>query len=297
MKVAITGASGLIGSALSADLSRDGHEVVRLVRGPARSAGEVSWDPVGGHVDLAGLAGCDAVVHLAGAGVGDRRWSDAYKREILDSRVRGTTAIAQAVAALDQAPTVLVSASAVGFYGDTGDRAVDETAPRGEGFLAEVVEAWEAAAEPARAAGVRVVHPRTGLVVARTGGAWKRMLPIFRMGVGGRLGGGRQYWSFISLTDEVRALRHLIDHIELAGPVNLTAPTPVTNSEATRAMAQVLHRPAALPVPALALKAVLGEFSVEVLGSQRVLPTRLLASGFGFRHPSIGAALAAELTS
>ena len=297
MKIAITGASGLIGSALSADLSRDGHQVVRLVRGPSRSAGEVSWDPVGGHVDLAGLVGCDAVVHLAGAGVGDRRWSEAYKREILDSRVRGTTAIAQAVAALDPAPTVLVSASAVGFYGDTGDQAVDETAPRGEGFLAEVVEAWEAAAEPARAAGVRVVHPRTGLVVARSGGAWKRMLPIFRMGVGGRLGGGRQYWSFISLTDEVRALRHLIDHPDLAGPVNLTAPTPVTNAEATRALAQALHRPAALPVPAAALKAVLGEFSVEVLGSQRVLPTRLLASGFAFRHPSIEAVLAAELAA
>jgi uncharacterized protein (TIGR01777 family) len=295
MKIAITGASGLIGSALSADLTRDGHQVVRLVRGPSRSANEASWDPVGGHVDLAGLAGADAVVHLAGAGVGDRRWSDAYKREILDSRVRGTTAIAHAVAALDPAPTVLVSASAVGFYGDTGDRAVDETAPRGRGFLADVVEAWEAAAEPARAAGVRVVHPRTGLVVARGGGAWKRMLPIFQLGVGGRLGGGRQYWSFISLTDEIRALRHLIDHPDLAGPVNLTAPTPVTNADATRALAHALHRPAALPVPAAALKAVLGEFSVEVLGSQRVLPTRLLASGFTFRHPSIEEALAAEL--
>ena len=295
MKIAITGASGLIGSALSADLTRDGHQVVRLVRGPARSANEASWDPVGGHVDLAGLAGADAVVHLAGAGVGDRRWSDAYKREILDSRVRGTTAIAHAVAALDPAPAVLVSASAVGFYGDTGDRAVDETAPRGRGFLADVVEAWEAAAEPARAAGVRVVHPRTGLVVARGGGAWKRMLPIFQLGVGGRLGGGRQYWSFISLTDEIRALRHLIDHPDLAGPVNLTAPTPVTNADATRALAHALHRPAALPVPAAALKAVLGEFSVEVLGSQRVLPTRLLASGFTFRHPSIEEALAAEL--
>jgi hypothetical protein len=297
MKVAITGSSGLIGSALSADLARDGHQVVRLVRGPSRSAGEVSWDPIGGHVDLAGLAGSDAVVHLAGAGVGDRRWSDAYKREILDSRVRGTTAVAHAVAALDPAPAVLVSASAVGFYGDTGDHAVDETAPRGEGFLAEVVEAWEAAAEPARAAGVRVAHPRTGLVVARGGGAWKRMLPIFRMGAGGRLGGGRQYWSFISLTDEVRALRHLIEHPDLTGPVNLTAPTPVTNAEATHALAQALHRPAVLPVPAAALRAVLGEFSVEVLGSQRVLPTRLLASGFAFRHPTIEAALAAELVA
>ena len=297
MKIALTGASGLIGSALAADLARDGHEVLRLVRRPARALGEVSWDPVGGSVDLPGLAGADAVVHLAGAGVGDHRWSEAYKREILDSRVLGTGAIARAVAALDPAPHVLVSASAVGFYGDTGERAVDETAPRGDGFLAEVVEAWEKAAEPARTAGVRVVHPRTGLVVARSGGAWKRMLPIFRMGVGGRLGGGRQYWSFISLTDEIRALRHLIDDEDLAGAINLTAPTPVTNAEATQAMGRVLHRPARLPVPSAALKAVLGEFSVEVLGSQRVLPTRLLASGFDFRHPSIDAALAAELSA
>ena len=297
MKIAITGASGLIGSALAAGLTRDGHEVLRLVRRPTRARGEVSWDPLGGEVDLLGLAGVEAVVHLAGAGVGDHRWSEAYKREILDSRVLGTNAIARAVAALDPAPRVLVSASAVGFYGDTGARAVDETAPRGDGFLAEVVEAWEQAAEPARAAGVRVVHPRTGLVVARAGGAWKRLLPIFRMGVGGRLGGGRQYWSFISLTDEIRALRHLIDHEDLAGPINLTAPTPVTNAEATLAMGRVLHRPARLPVPSAALKAVLGEFSMEVLGSQRVLPTRLLASGFDFRHPSIEAALAAELST
>jgi hypothetical protein len=296
MRIAITGASGLIGSALAADLAHDGHEVLRLVRRSARTAGEVAWDPMTGSVDRAALAGTDAVVHLAGAGVGDRRWTAAYKRQILDSRVQGTGAIASAVAALDPAPRVLVSASAVGYYGDTGDRAVDETAPRGEGFLAEVVEAWEAAAEPARAAGIRVVHPRTGLVVASGGGAWRRMLPIFRLGAGGRLGGGRQYWSFISLTDEVRALRHLIDG-DLAGPVNLTAPEPVTNAEATRALGHVLHRPAALPVPSLALKAVLGEFSIEVLGSQRVVPTRLLASGFTFRHPTIDAALAAALAA
>jgi hypothetical protein len=295
MKVALTGASGLIGSALSADLSRDGHTVVRLVRRPPQTPDEVAWDPVAGTVDLAGLAGADAIVHLAGAGVGDRRWSDAYKRQIRDSRVLGTAAIARAAAALDPAPGVLVSASAIGFYGDTGDRPVDEGAPRGEGFLAEVVEAWEAAAEPARAAGLRVVHPRTGLVVARGGGAWQRMAPLFRFGIGGRLGGGRQYWSFISLTDEVRALRHLLEHSRLSGPVNLTAPTPVTNAEATRALARLLRRPAVLPVPAAALKLVLGEFSTEVLGSARVLPTRLLADGFTPVHPTIDDALAAEL--
>jgi uncharacterized protein len=186
---------------------------------------------------------------------------------------------------------VLVSASAIGFYGDTGSRAVDETAPRGAGFLAEVVEAWEAAAEPARVAGVRVVHPRSGLVMARSGGAWARLLPLFRLGLGGRLGNGRQYWSYITLEDEVRALTHLLDS-ELAGPVNLTAPEPATNAEITTSMGAALHRPTLLPVPAVALKAVLGEFSSEVLGSARVRPARLLADGFRFRHPDLVSAVA-----
>lgn len=287
----MTGASGLIGTALVAHLRADGHEVLRLVRRPAARPDEVTWDPVAGTVDLGRLSGVDAVVHLAGAGVGEHRWTAAYRQVILDSRVQGTGTIARAVAELDPAPGVLVSASAIGFYGDTGSRAVDETAPRGAGFLAEVVEAWEAAAEPARVAGVRVVHPRSGLVMARSGGAWARLLPLFRLGVGGRLGNGRQYWSYITLEDEVRALTHLLDS-ELAGPVNLTAPEPATNAEITKAMGAALHRPTLLPVPAIALRTVLGEFSSEVLGSARVRPARLLADGFAFRHPDLVSAVA-----
>lgn len=291
LRVAVTGASGLIGPALVAHLRGLGHEVLRLVRRPAGAPDEVTWDPAAGTVDLGRLAGTQAVVHLAGAGVGDHRWTAAYRTVILDSRVQGTGTIARAVAELDPAPAVLVSASAIGFYGDTGDRVVDETAPRGAGFLAEVVEAWEAAAEPARAAGIRVVHPRSGLVMARSGGAWARMLPLFRLGLGGRLGNGRQYWSYITLEDEVRALTHLLDS-ELAGPVNLTAPNPATNAEITKAMGVALHRPALLPVPAIALKTVLGEFSSEVLGSIRVRPTRLVADGFIYRHPDLVSAVA-----
>jgi uncharacterized protein (TIGR01777 family) len=291
MKIAVTGASGLIGTALVAHLRADGHEALRLVRRPAGAADEVAWDPVAGTVDLGRLAGVGAVVHLAGAGVGEHRWTAAYRTVILDSRVRGTDTIARAVAEIDPAPAVLVSASAIGFYGDTGSRQVDEAAPRGSGFLAEVVEAWEAAAEPARVAGVRVVHPRSGLVMARSGGAWQRLLPLFRLGVGGRLGNGRQYWSYITLEDEVRALTHLLDS-ELAGPVNLTAPEPATNAEITKAMGAALHRPTLLPVPAFALKTVLGEFSSEVLGSIRVRPSRLLDDGFTFRHPDLVSAVA-----
>lgn len=291
MKVAVTGASGLIGTALVAALRSDGHDVVRLVRRAPVAADEAGWDPAAGAVDLDAIAGCDGVVHLAGAGVGDHRWTAAYKEKIRRSRVDGTGTIARAVGRLDPAPRVLVSASAVGYYGDTGDLPVDETAPRGNGFLADVVEGWERAADPARDAGIRVVHPRSGLVVAREGGAWARMLPLFRLGLGGRLGSGTQYWSFISLADEVRALRFLLDGA-LEGPVNLTAPSPATNAEVTRAMGRALHRPTALPVPAFALRTVLGEFSSEVLGSIRVLPTALTEAGFQWQHPDIAAAAA-----
>ena len=290
MKIAITGASGLIGTALVPFLRADGHEVLRLVRRPATAPDEVSWDPRAGTVDMAGLAGVDAVIHLAGVGVGDKRWSDSYKAEILGSRIDGTTTIAHAVATLDPKPAVLISASAIGYYGDTGDRAVDESAAKGEGFLADVVAAWEASADEARAAGVRVVHPRTGLVMARKGGAWGRLLPLVRLGVGGRLGNGRQYWSFITLADELRALAFLLT-ADLSGPVNLTAPTPATNAEVTKAMGHQLHRPTVFAVPAIALKTVLGEFSSEVLGSARVLPSALLAAGFSYQHPDIDTAV------
>ncbi len=295
MRVAITGASGLIGTALVPHLRSVGHEVVRLVRRPAADPDEVTWDPKAGTVDLDALAGVDGVIHLAGAGVGDHRWTDDYKREILDSRVDGTHTIVNAMLALDPKPRVLVSASAIGWYGDTGDRIVDETAPAGDGFLADVVRAWEAAASPAASAGIRVVHPRTGLVVAKSGGAWARMFPLFKLGVGGKLGPGSQYWSWISLRDEVCALQFLLEQDHLSGPVNLTGPDPQTNAEITHVMGRVLGRPTILPAPAFALKAVLGEFSSEVLGSARVVPTVLEGAGFVFQDPTIESAIRTAL--
>ncbi|MBP0460544.1 TIGR01777 family oxidoreductase [Streptomyces montanisoli] len=293
MRIAVTGSTGLIGTALVRSLRADGHEVVRLVRREPAARDEVLWDPQRQHVDTNGLRGCAAVVHLAGAGIGDRRWTEAYKKEIRDSRVLGTAAIAEAVASLDERPRVLVSGSAIGYYGDTGDRAVDESAPPGYGFLPTLCVDWEAAAAAAQEAGIRTVFPRTGLVVARGGGAWGRLFPLFRAGLGGRMGDGRQYWSFIALHDHVAALRHLIDTETLEGPVNLTAPEPVTNREVTAAMGRVLHRPTPFPVPAAALRLALGELSGDVLGSQRVLPRALLDSGFSFAFPTVDEAVRA----
>lgn len=295
MRIAVTGASGLIGSALVRSLLSDGHTVLRLVRRPPRGEDEVRWDPARQEVDTGRLAGTEAVVHLAGAGVGDHRWTAAYKKEIRDSRVLGTGAVAKALAGMDAPPRVLVSGSAIGIYGDTGSRPVDEGAPPGEGFLADVCREWEGATAPAEEAGIRVVHARTGLVVSRKGGAWGRLFPLFSMGLGGRLGDGRQYWSFISMHDEIAALRHLLERSDLSGPVNLTAPEPVTNAEVTAAMGRVLKRPTLLHVPAPVLRAALGDFSSDVLGSQRVLPRRLLDSGFAFAHPSIDEAIRAAL--
>ncbi|MFE0188922.1 TIGR01777 family oxidoreductase [Streptomyces sp. NPDC059008] len=287
MRIAITGSTGLIGTALVHSLRTDGHEVVRLVRREPTAADEVRWNPAGGQVDTAGLTGCEAVVHLAGAGVGDHRWTAAYKQEIRDSRVLGTRTLAQALASMDTPPRVFVCGSAIGYYGDTGDRRTDESAPAGAGFLPEVCVAWEDAAKPAQDAGIRTVFARTGLVVARSGGAWGRLFPIFRLGLGGRLGDGSQYWSFISLHDHIRALRHLIDTEELSGPVNLTAPEPVTNREVTAVMGRALNRPTLFTVPAPVLRIALGDFAEDVLGSQRVVPRRLLESGFAFDHPRI----------
>jgi uncharacterized protein (TIGR01777 family) len=286
-RIVVAGASGLIGGALVRSLTADGHEVVRLVRRAPRAKDEIRWDPEGKRVDAAGLAGCDAVVNLAGAGVGDRRWTDAYKTRIRCSRVLGTAALAEAIAALDEKPRVFVNGSAMGYYGETGDRAVDENAPPGTGFLPELCVEWEAAAAPAQEAGVRTVFTRTGLVVAREGGAWGRLFPLFKAGLGGRMGDGRQYWSYISLHDEVAAIRHLLDTDGLSGPFNLTAPNPLTNREITAAMGRVLHRPTLFTVPAPVLRTVLGEMAGDVLGSARVLPKRLLESGFTFAFPDI----------
>ncbi|GGY39814.1 TIGR01777 family oxidoreductase [Streptomyces djakartensis] len=296
-RIAVTGASGLIGSALVRSLTADGHQVVRLVRHVPRAADEVRWDPEGGRVDAAGLAGCHAVVNLAGAGVGSRRWTEAYKRRLRDSRVNGTAALARAVASLDEGdrPGVFVNGSAIGYYGETGDRVVDESAPAGEGFLPSLCVEWERATAPARKAGVRTVFTRTGLVVSREGGAWGRLFPLFQAGLGGRMGDGRQYWSFVALHDEVAAIRHLIDTDGLSGPFNVTAPNPVPNREITAAMGRVLHRPTPFAVPAPVLRTVLGEMSGDVLGSARVVPTRLLESGFRFAFPEIEGAIRAAL--
>ncbi|MGA0209292.1 MAG: TIGR01777 family oxidoreductase [Candidatus Nanopelagicales bacterium] len=295
MKVAITGASGLIGSALVPHLRARGDDVLRLVRRPATAPDEVSWDPSAGTVDLGALVGIDAVVHLAGAGVGDHRWTDAYKKTILDSRVDSTRTIVRAMTQLDPRPRTLVAGSAIGWYGDTGTRAVDESAPAGTGFLADVVRAWEAAADPARDAGIRVTHARTGLVVAKQGGAWAKLFPIFKLGLGGKLGSGHQYWSWISLRDEISALTYLLDNQAMSGPVNLTGPAPATNAEVTRAMGAALGRPTLFPVPAFALKTLLGELSTEILSSARVIPEVLEASGFTWQDTTVESAIRTAL--
>lgn len=291
MRLAITGASGLIGTALTESLRGDGHEVIRLVRREPAKNDEVRWDPKAGEVDLGGLAGVDTIIHLAGAGVADHRWTDAYKSQIRDSRVLGTQTIARAASDLGVAS--LISGSAIGYYGDRGDERLTEDSTKGFGFLSDVVADWEAAASPAQSAGVRVAFARTGLVVSDKGGAWKRMLPLFKAGAGGRLGSGNQYWAFISLADEVKALRFLIDNDSLSGPVNLTAPEPVTNRVATEVLASELHRPAFAAVPAFALKMTLGGFSSDVLGSTRAIPTRLSEAGFIWEEPTMQDAVAA----
>jgi len=294
-RVVIAGASGMIGSALSHSLTADGYEVVRLVRRAPRGPDEVRWDPEAGRIDTGALAGATAVLNFAGAGVASRRWTKAYKERIRFSRVLGTATLAKAVASLDEKPRVFVNGSAIGIYGDTGGRAVDETAPAGDGFLPSLCVEWEGAAAPVQEAGIRTVFVRTGLVVARKGGAWGKLFPLFKAGLGGRMGDGGQYWSFIALHDEVAAIRYALDTESLSGPVNLTAPDPLTNREITEAMGRVLHRPTLFATPAPALRLALGEMAGDILGSQRVLPTRLLSSGFTFAFPSIDAALRSAL--
>lgn len=291
-KIAITGASGLIGSALVGDLRDKGHEVLRLVRRPVASADEVQWDPKNESIDIASLTGVSAVINLAGAGVGDKRWTSSYKNEILNSRVSSTHTIATAVEELK--PDVFISASAIGWYGETGDRAVTEVDRGGDDFLAGVCEQWEAAADLAPS--IRTVKIRTGVVLDPTGGALGKMLPLFKFGVGGKLGSGKQWWSWITLHDQIRAIQFLMDS-DLSGPVNITAPNPATNSEFTAALARALHRPALLPVPGIALKLALGGFSSELLGSSKVIPEKLSAAGFVFDYPHVAPALTALTVS
>jgi uncharacterized protein len=285
-RIAISGASGLIGTALVGHLRSEGHTVQRLVRRKAQAPDEIQWDPASDSVDIAALTGVDAIIHLAGANVGDHRWTKKYRAEILNSRLLGTTAIAQAVTTVS--PKVFISASAIGYYGETGNRAVTESDRGGDDFLAAVCREWEAAAD--LASNTRVVKIRTGLVLEPTGGALGRMLPLFRFGVGGKLGSGKQWWSWITLHDQIRAICHLLES-DISGPVNLTSPNPVTNQDFTAALARALHRPALLPVPGFALKIALGGFSTEILGSKKVLPQALLDSGFTFDYPHITSAL------
>lgn len=295
MRIAITGASGLIGTALAASLRSDGHHVVALVRRPATGPDEAFWDPDSHRLDPTSLSNVDGVVHLAGAGIGDRRWTSSYQAALLRSRVEGTGTISEAISRAEPRPRVLLSASAIGYYGDTGDRAVDERSGPGSDFLAEVCVAWEGATAAAEAAGTRVVRLRTGLVCSPRGGFLGRQLPLFRLGLGGRLGSGRQYWSWISLHDQVRAIRFLLEDEmgqSLHGPVNLTGPDPVTNAEFTGALGRAVHRPTVAPVPAVALRIVLGKFApVGVLAGQRVMPRALESAGFIWQHPTVDSAL------
>ena len=290
MRVAITGSSGLIGGALARSLAGEGNEVVRVVRSGDSGPDRVRWDIERGEIDAAGLEGLDGVVHLAGEGIGDHRWSDEQKRRILESRTKGTELLATALAGLDAKPTVLVAGSAIGGYGNRGDEQLTEASALGTGFLAEVVVAWEAASAPAEAAGIRVPKIRTGIVLDADGGALPRLARLCRFGVLGKLGSGRQWMSWISLADHVAAMRFLLDPAcALRGPVNLTAPAPVTNEVFTKALGRVLHRPTFLPVPSFGPKLLLGSELAEALlyEGQRVLPDVLLDAGFEFRHPDL----------
>ena len=287
-RIAITGASGLIGTALVGHLKSEGHTVQRFVRRPVVAPDEIQWDPKTGYVDIEALRGVDAIIHLAGVGVGDKRWNKRYKAEILNSRLLGTTAIAKAVNEVK--PQVFISASAIGWYGESGNRAVIESDRVGDDFLAAVCREWEAAAD--LATDVRTVKLRTGLVLDPTGGALGKMLPLFRLGLGGKLGSGKQWWSWITLHDVISAITFLLEH-KVSGPVNLTSPNPVTNQEFTSALARAMHRPALFPAPAIALKIALGGFSSEVLGSKKVIPQALSDAGFTWDYPHITNALSA----
>jgi uncharacterized protein (TIGR01777 family) len=295
MRVAIAGSSGLIGSALVGLLRQVGHDVVRLVRGRAGNPDERAWDPSAATMDAGALDGVDAVVNLCGSAMADRRWSGEFKQAIRDSRIAPTEVLAAAVA--EHRVPVLVNASGVGYYGDTGDREVDETAPAGTGFLAGVCRDWEAATATAERAGARVVRLRTGLVISPSGGLMGQLKPLFAVGLGGRLGSGAQYMPWISLADEVGAIRFAVEHDELSGPVNLSGPDPVTNQEFTEAVSEAMHRPAVLTVPGFALRLIRGAELVDemVLTGQRAVPAVLRSHRYPFQHPTLPAALAAAL--
>ncbi len=297
MKILVTGSHGVIGQALIDVLTARGDRVVRLLRGPSRPASpEPAWDPVAGRIDENRLEGFDAAIHLAGENLAAGRWTPARKARIRDSRIEGTRLLAGALGRLSRPPRTLLSASAVGYYGDRGEEIVQEETPPGTGFLAEVCRQWEAAADPARRAGIRVVHLRTGLVLSSRGGMLSRILPVFRLGLGGRLGSGRQYMSWIAIEDVCGAALHLLARETVSGPINVVAPHPVTNREFTAALGRVLSRPAVCAVPVPALRLALGEMAGELLTSIRAEPARLLGSGYVFRRPDVEGALRALLT-
>jgi len=289
VRVVVTGSTGLIGSALVPALREAGHDVVRLVRAGPRAPDEAAWDPVAGTVDRARLEGAHAVVNLAGAGIGDRRWTAAYRRTVRDSRVLGARTLVRALLEDDRTPRVLVQASAVGFYGSRGEEILTERSPGGRGFLADVVRAVEAETEPARDAGIRICLARTGLVMSPNGGAFPPVLRMIRLGLGGRLGNGRQWWPWITLDDEVRALLFLLEG-HVCGPVNLTAPGPERNRDLIAALGRACGRPTVLPAPYPVLRLALGAFARDVVASQRAVPARLLDEGFAFRHPDLASA-------
>jgi uncharacterized protein (TIGR01777 family) len=292
MKILVTGASGLIGTALVSSLSVSGHEVTRLIRGQPVSGEMVArWDPLAGSIDISAIEGIDAVVHLAGENIA-ARWTPAKKAQIRDSRVKGTQLLCEALTRVSSPPRVLVSASAVGYYGDRGETILTEDSPPGQGFLAEVCRAWEAATEPARQHGLRVVQVRLGVVLSATGGALAKMLPPFKLGLGGTLGSGQQYMSWIALDDVVGAIQHALGTEALQGPTNAVVPQAVTNREFTETLGKVLRRPTAIPLPAFAARLMFGEMADELLlASVRVQPTKLLASGYQFRYPELETAL------
>lgn len=295
MKIAVSGASGLIGSALVPVLEASGHDVVRLVRREPKGPKALAWNPAAGTIDAAGLAGVGGVVNLSGATI-DRRWTAGRKAEIRESRVGSTRLLAETIARLEPRPAVLVCAGGVGIYGNRGEEILTEESSPGTGFLAGVGTAWEEAAEPARAAGIRVVNFRQGIVLSRKGGALPRLLTPFKLGLGGRVGSGRQWWSWVSLDDLVAAYRFALEQDDLSGRFNLTSPNPVTNVQFTKALGKALRRPTVFPLPAFAAKAMFGEMAKELLlAGQRALPARLLDAGFSFSHPELDAALARAL--
>ena len=284
----------MIGTALSAALRAGGHEVIGLSRNPG--PGDVRWNPALGELDFALLEGVDAVVHLAGASIAGGRWTEKRKQLIRDSRVAITSWLAESLARLDRKPAVLVSASAVGIYGNRGDELLDENSAPGSDFLAQLVVDWEQAADAARQEGIRVVHPRFGIVLSSQGGALAKMLPPFRLGLGGPIGGGEQWMSWITLGDVIGGIDHALADESLSGPVNFTTPNPVRNKDFVQALGGAVHRPAVIPLPAFALRLAFGEMAdATLLASQRVMPVKLTASGYVTRHPEIGAAIAASL--